>query len=222
MTKFKLVSTVSLPLPAQRERIYLRSGKRVFDLVFALVLLPFLTPVIVMLWLAVKLDGGSGFFGHERLGRDGHRFKCWKLRSMVPNAEAVLKQYLAENPEAAAEWETNFKLRDDPRITRVGRFLRRTSLDELPQIWNVLKGEMSFVGPRPIIADEVKKYGDRYRTCFSIRPGITGIWQIRGRNATTYKARVQYDCHYVENASLRLDLAIMLRTAASVLRMTGQ
>ncbi|MCC5991805.1 MAG: sugar transferase [Rhodobacteraceae bacterium] len=222
MTTVNLASAISLPLPAHRRRIYLRNGKRVFDLVFAFVLLPFLIPVIVMLWLAVKLDGGPGFFGHERLGRDGRRFKCWKLRSMVPNAQTVLKQYLAENPEAAAEWETSFKLRNDPRITRVGRFLRRTSLDELPQIWNVLKGEMSFVGPRPIVADEVRKYGDQYSTCFSIRPGITGIWQIRGRNATTYKARVQYDFHYVQNASLRLDLAIILRTAASVLRMTGQ
>jgi len=188
----------------------------------ALLLLPILAPVIAVLWVLVKLDGGPGFFSHVRVGRDGRRFRCWKLRTMVPDAEAVLKVHLAENPEAAAEWQRDYKLRQDPRITRIGKFLRRTSLDELPQIWNVLMREMSLVGPRPITAAEVSKYGPHFDKCFAVRPGITGLWQTRGRNETTYKARVQYDSLYAQNASLLLDLAIIVMTAASVLRMTGR
>lgn len=201
---------------------YQRHGKRLFDTALALLLLPIIAPVIALLWLLVRRDGGPGFFGHTRLGQNGRPFKCWKLRSMVVDAQSALDQHLADNPDAAAEWSRDFKLRNDPRITRIGNFLRRSSLDELPQIFNVLKGEMSFVGPRPVIKDEVAQYGDKWARCFALRPGITGLWQISGRNETSYDARVALDMEYARRCSLRLDMKIIVLTGLSVLRMTGK
>ncbi len=204
-----------------RQRPYLAFGKRLFDIALALILLPILLPAIAVLWLLVRRDGGPGFFAHRRIGRNGEEFNCWKLRSMVPDSAAVLQAHLAADPQAQAEWQATFKLRCDPRVTKLGQFIRRTSLDELPQIFNVLKGEMSFVGPRPIIADEKPLYGRHFDRCFSVRPGITGYWQTSGRNATSYRKRVQLDLVYARHASFGLDLVIILRTAREIFRRSG-
>lgn len=196
--------------------------KRAFDLGLALILLPFLLPLIAFLALLVSCDGAGAFFGHTRVGKDGKPFKCWKLRSMVPDAKERLEAHLRENPAAAAEWARDFKLTDDLRITRLGRILRKTSLDELPQIWNVLKGEMSFVGPRPVTREELAKYRG-YEWCYlSAKPGITGLWQVSGRNDVDYSMRVQMDVTYVASRSLAGDIAIIYRTAGAILKRTGR
>ena len=172
--------------------------------------------------MIVALDGANPFFGHRRVGRDGRVFRCWKLRSMVPDAEARLARHLAENPAAAREWAAARKLSQDPRVTRVGRVLRRTSLDELPQVWNVLLGEMSLVGPRPVTTEELMRYGPARWAYLGVRPGITGLWQVRGRNRLSYAERVRLDAEYARDASLALDLGLLLRTVPAVLRLTGQ
>jgi len=202
--------------------LYARFGKRLFDLCFALLLLPVLAPVIALLWAIVRRDGGAGFFGHRRVGRDGKIFKCWKLRSMVVDAEARLEAHLKAHPEAAAEWARDHKLTDDPRITRFGDFIRKTSLDELPQIWNVLKGEMSFVGPRPVVTKELEKYGNSLPAYLAQKPGITGLWQVSGRNDISYGERVAMDVTYLSQRSLRRDLVIIARTALAVVDRTGR
>ncbi len=192
------------------------------DIVLALALLPVLLPVILVLWVLVRRDGGAGFFGHRRIGQNGRVFRCWKIRTMEVDAETKLIRYLAENPDAALEWERDRKLENDPRITSVGRFLRKTSLDELPQIWNVLKGDMSFVGPRPIVRSEMNKYGvyrDAYKT---MRPGITGLWQVSGRNDISYDERVELDLQYMKTVSLRKDLELVVKTGTAVLGRTGK
>lgn len=201
---------------------YKRFGKRVFDILMAIVMLPSLLPVIAVLWLLTVRDGGAGFFGHVRVGKDGKRFRCWKVRTMVVDAEEKLQDYLAQNPEAAAEWERDFKLENDPRITKLGKFLRRTSLDELPQIWNVLKGEMTFVGPRPIVEKELERYGNRVGHYLAITPGITGLWQVSGRNDVSYETRVAMDVNYRKLCSFGLDLMIILKTGGSVIFSTGK
>lgn len=201
---------------------YRRFEKRVFDLVFAIMLLPVLIPVIFVLWVMVRIDGGPGFFGQTRVGRNGVLFTCWKLRTMQTNAETALRRYLAQNPAARLEWEQDQKLRIDPRVTPFGRFLRRTSLDELPQILNVLLGNMSFVGPRPIVILEIQRYGAHKSAYLSGKPGITGLWQVSGRNSVKYDERVSLDLAYREMASFWLDLRIILKTALVVVRPTGQ
>lgn len=202
--------------------IYIRFSKRIVDLLLALILLPVILPIILVLWALTRRDGGPGFFGHLRVGHNGKPFRCWKIRTMVPNAEARLKEYLAKNPDAAAEWARDHKLTNDPRITRLGAFLRATSLDELPQLCNVLKGEMSFVGPRPVVREEMKKYGF-YRTAYlSLKPGVTGPWQVSGRNDVSYEERVRLDVEYLSNASLLYDLQIIAKTAGTVLAKTGR
>lgn len=206
----------------QKPSFYPSFGKRAFDISFALLLLPVLVPVILLLWVLVRRDGGAGFFGHTRVGQNGKPFKCWKLRSMVVNAEAKLQAYLDANPEAAAEWERDHKLTNDPRINRLGYFLRKTSLDELPQIWNVLKGEMSFVGPRPIVTKELKKYGHSVPAYLAQKPGITGLWQVSGRNDISYDERVALDVAYLTRRSFRTDLQIIARTGLAVLGTTGR
>jgi Undecaprenyl-phosphate galactose phosphotransferase WbaP len=191
--------------------------KRAIDLglvVLASPALLFLVPAICAL---LKLGSrGPLFFGHSRIGEDGRYFKAWKFRTMVVDADVQLERYLAENPQARDEWERDKKLRDDPRVTTVGRWLRRTSLDELPQLWNVFLGEMSVVGPRPIITDEVVKYDASFELYTRARPGITGLWQISGRNDTTYPERVALDSFYVRNWSVWLDLYIVTRTFHAV------
>jgi lipopolysaccharide/colanic/teichoic acid biosynthesis glycosyltransferase len=157
------------------------------------------------------------FYGQERLGLGGRRFKAWKFRTMHSNADALLERYLQENAAARQEWQATHKLKHDPRVTGIGYWLRKTSLDELPQIWNVLVGEMSLVGPRPIVEAEVPKYGDHYKDYASVVPGITGLWQISGRNNTTYPQRVAYDAYYVRNWSPWLDAYILACTIRVVL-----
>lgn len=208
--------------PLSQKGIYARFGKRTFDIVLALLILPVVAPLVAVMWLTVRRDGGAGFFGHTRVGRNGRSFKCWKLRTMVSGAEGKLEAYLANNPDAAREWACSRKLKDDPRITRAGDFLRRTSLDELPQLWNVLRGEMSFVGPRPIVSEELDKYGPVAGTYLSQRPGITGLWQVSGRNDVSYAERVAMDLDYSKRTTFGFDVQLILRTGVSVLGGTGR
>lgn len=207
-----LVVTNRLALP------WSRLLKRGFDLALTLVLGVAALPLILLLALLVRLGSpGPVFYGSERLGRHGRRFKAWKFRSMYHNADKVLSQYLDEHPEMAAEWQATTKLRDDPRITWIGRWLRVTSLDELPQIWNVLVGEISLVGPRPILPCEIDKYGDHFEHYSKVLPGLTGLWQVSGRNNTTYCERLDLDAYYVSNWSIWLDTYILACTVKVVL-----
>jgi lipopolysaccharide/colanic/teichoic acid biosynthesis glycosyltransferase len=172
--------------------------------------------------LAIFLqDGGPALFAHRRLGWGGRHFYCLKFRTMRVDAEARLAEVLARDPQARAEWDADHKLRDDPRVTRLGAFLRRTSLDELPQLFNVLRGEMSLVGPRPIVDAEIQKYGRRFHQYCAVKPGITGLWQVNGRSDTTYRARVAMDCLYAGRKSLLLDVRVLLCTIPAVLARRG-
>ena len=196
--------------------------KRCFDLLLAGVLTLVLSPVLIALYLCVRVSSpGPAFYGQRRVGRDDRSFTAWKFRTMVPGADQVLQKHLEADPELLEEWLLNHKLRRDPRVTTVGRFLRKTSLDELPQIWNVLRGEMSVVGPRPIVPAEVSKYGKRFDLYRKVAPGITGLWQVSGRNNTTYEARTEFDEYYVRNWSVCLDLYILFRTVKTVLFAEG-
>ncbi len=212
--------------PPQSERVsapptklYSDRLKRMLDVVLVLLGLPFVVPLLLVCVMIIGLRGGAPFFVQERIGRGGHTFRLWKLRTMVPDAERQLERHLAQDPKARDEWETKQKLTHDPRITRVGRFLRRASLDELPQVFNVLKGDMSLVGPRPMMVNQRHLYpGQAY---FHLRPGITGPWQVSARNQTTFAARARYDADYLQRVSLREDLWLILQTFQVVLRATG-
>jgi len=195
--------------------------KRAFDFLVALLLIVAISPILLLIALLAKLDGGPAIFGHRRIGANGETFVCWKFRTMVRNADEVLARVLATYPEARAEWDRDFKLKNDPRITRIGRILRVTSFDELPQLFNVLKGEMSLVGPRPIVAKEIARYGSAFHDYARCRPGITGIWQVSGRNNIDYGARVRLDQEYARNWSLRRDSYILLQTAVVVIQGRG-
>lgn len=196
--------------------------KRVFDFVAALLLTVFFLPLLALIAVLVRVSGpGPVLFSHRRLGVDGKTFNCYKFRSMVPNSKEVLEQLLASDPAARIEWDTNQKLANDPRITPIGRVLRKTSMDELPQLLNVLVGDMSLVGPRPIVDDERRHYGAHYSSYTRARPGITGLWQVSGRSDTTYQTRVALDAEYVSRWSLLLDLSILMRTVHVVLFMRG-
>jgi len=205
-----------------RDSRYARWGKALFDLGLGLMLLPVLLPVILVLCVLVAMDGGLPIFGHKRIGKDGREFRCWKIRTMVVDAQERLNKHLADNPEAAAEWQQNFKLENDPRITRIGRFLRKSSLDELPQLFNVFRGEMSFVGPRPVVRDELLRYGLHQQVYMSMRPGVTGLWQVSGRNDVAYDQRVSMDVQYAREVSLTEDVRIVAKTVSSVLSLTGK
>jgi exopolysaccharide production protein ExoY len=195
------------------------SVKRAVDVAFSAVALAFLSPVMVCLGAAVRLaDGGPATFGHTRIGYGRRKFKCYKFRTMVVDADARLAQHLADNPEAAEEWERTAKLRNDPRVTWAGHFLRKTSLDELPQLYNVLIGDMSMVGPRPVVERELAKYGAAADEYLAARPGITGLWQISGRNNLAYDDRVSLDAKYVNTWSMGGDVSIMLRTPRALFR----
>jgi Undecaprenyl-phosphate galactose phosphotransferase WbaP len=195
-----------------------RLQKRVLDIVCVLLGGLLLLPLLFYIAVAVKLSSrGPLLYGHPRIGKNGNRFQAWKFRSMFLNSSDRLEYYLEEHPELRLEWEKDQKLRDDPRVTRIGRFIRKTSLDELPQLWNVLRGQMSLVGPRPIVTSEIAKYGTYYGLYTMVKPGITGLWQVSGRNNTTYKERVQLDAYYVHNWSPWLDLYLLLRTIRIVL-----
>ena len=198
------------------------SAKRVLDVVVASIALIFVLPLLVVVGILIRLqDGGQAVYSQRRYGKNGRTFKCYKLRSMVANADQRLIEILAENPEARAEWEETQKLTHDPRITPLGRFIRKTSIDELPQLFNILKGEMSIVGPRPIVENEITKYGEYYRDYCSVRPGLTGLWQVEGRSDTTYEQRVQLDVKYASTRNFKGDIMIMLRTVPAVLLSRG-
>nr|WP_294554875.1 undecaprenyl-phosphate galactose phosphotransferase WbaP [uncultured Rhodopila sp.] len=198
-----------------------RATKLLFDIVVAFVLLLLIAPVFAIIAAAVKLDKGPVFFAHRRVGAGGREFNCLKFRSMVPEADKVLSHLIAGDPDAALEWSLYRKLRNDPRVTRIGRILRKTSLDELPQLINVLRMEMSLVGPRPIVRGEVPYYGDDIVYYYETRPGITGLWQVSGRSDTGFEQRVQLDTWYVKNWTLWHDIAILAKTAPAVLQGRG-
>jgi len=198
-----------------------RVSKRVFDFVVASLLLISIFPILVIIGLLATLDGGRALFGHRRIGANGDPFVCWKFRTMVPNAAEVLARTLATDAAARAEWDRDFKLRNDPRVTRIGRVLRATSLDELPQLFNVLTGEMSLVGPRPIVTKEIARYGAAFHDYARCRPGITGAWQVSGRNDIDYGSRVRLDQEYARNWSLMRDGRILLLTAVVVIQGKG-
>jgi Undecaprenyl-phosphate galactose phosphotransferase WbaP len=191
--------------------------KRALDLLGTVIGGVLISPLVFAIAVLIKLDTpGPAFYGHRRLGAAGEHFLCWKFRTMHVDAERLLDKHLQDSPILRAEWEQNQKLRDDPRVTRVGHFLRQTSLDELPQLWNVLRGEMSLTGPRPIVDAEVPKYGEVYKLYKRIRPGMSGLWQVSGRSDTSYGERVEMDSYYVRNWSVWLDLIILARTVKSV------
>ncbi|WP_068550747.1 sugar transferase [Thermosulfidibacter takaii] len=189
--------------------------KRPFDIVFSFFAIIITTPIMILIALAIKLtDGGKIFYQHTRIGHKGKKFKVLKFRSMYIDADKKLKEILENDPKAREEWEKTFKLRNDPRITPIGKFLRKTSLDELPQFFNVLKGDMSVVGPRPVVEEELNKYyKDNAKYYLSVKPGITGYWQVEGRSdIENYDERVKMDVWYVQNQSFLLDLKIILKT----------
>ena len=198
-----------------------RMVKRLFDIVASAVLLLLLSPVFAYIGWKVSRDGGSATYGHERVGLNGKKFKCLKFRSMVMNSKEVLENLLATNHEARAEWEKEFKLKNDPRITPIGQLLRKTSLDELPQLWNVFKGEMSLVGPRPVIDEELLRYGEDVLYYNLAKPGMSGLWQVSGRSDTDYDTRVYLDSWYVKNWSLWYDIVILFKTVGVVLKREG-
>lgn len=196
--------------------------KRAFDIVSALGLLSVAVPLGLVIATAIRLETrGPVLYRQTRIGRGGRRFALWKFRSMAVNSQELLERYLAEHPDLLAEWEATHKLKDDPRVTRVGRFLRRRSLDELPQLWNVLKGDMSLIGPRPIVDEEVPKYGDAFTLYKSVKPGLTGLWQVSGRSDLSYRRRVELDSHYIRHWSLWLDLKVIWKTVGVLLRAHG-
>jgi lipopolysaccharide/colanic/teichoic acid biosynthesis glycosyltransferase len=198
---------------------YRDGAKRVFDTLVILIAIPIVLPIILVLALMVMRDGAAPFYLQTRVGRGGRLYKMWKLRSMVKDAETKLEDCLAADPSARCEWDSTQKLKADPRITSLGRFMRSSSLDELPQLWNVLKGDMSLVGPRPMLPEQAPLYpGEAY---YTLRPGITGPWQVSGRNTTTFASRAHYDELYERNVSLANDLRILLATVRVVLRGTG-
>lgn len=217
-----LGGTLALELHQSLLRASRRAVKRALDLLLVAIGGIVLLPALAVLGLLVRLTSrGPMVYGQQRIGLAGRPFTAWKFRTMRSDADAVLATVLAGDPALRAEWERDHKLRNDPRVTLVGRFLRKTSLDELPQLWNVLVGEMSMVGPRPITEAEIPKYGDRWEYYLRVRPGITGMWQVSGRNLTTYDERVAFDAFYVSNWSPWLDLVILARTVQTVLRGEG-
>ncbi len=195
--------------------------KRAFDIVGASSAILLLSPLLVTIITCAYVSGGSPLFRHRRVGRGGVFFDCFKFRTMITDADCVLQNLLNSDHQIKEEWLRDHKLRDDPRITRFGRFLRRTSLDELPQLWNVLRGDMSLVGPRPVVPDELRRYGKKVPTFLSARPGITGLWQISGRNNTDYRRRVALDVCYVRSRSVILDVYILVKTLRVVFTTRG-
>jgi len=200
-------------LSARAQRV-----KRVLDIVFALVLGILALPVAALIAIAILLESpGPLFFTQYRIGKGNRRLRLWKFRSMTRDAEQELWAYLEKHPAAAIEWWRRRKLKNDPRVTRVGRLLRRTSLDELPQLWNVLRGEMSLIGPRPVVEEEIARYGPSFSLYLQVTPGLTGLWQVSGRNNTSYRRRTELDSEYIRKWTLGLDLTVLLKTVPVVL-----
>jgi lipopolysaccharide/colanic/teichoic acid biosynthesis glycosyltransferase len=214
------VGTTASQIDAVNSGPYRRYGKRLLDLVLVLLCVPVLLTILAPFAVLVAADGHNPFYRQARLGRDARTFGMWKLRSMVPDAEKLLDDYLAANPDARAEWHRDQKLRDDPRITGIGRFIRRTSIDELPQLWNVLVGDMSLVGPRPMMPSQRSLYpGIAY---YAMRPGITGYWQTAIRNESSFAERALYDTSYFRDLSLWTDLRVLLDTVKVLASPTGR
>jgi lipopolysaccharide/colanic/teichoic acid biosynthesis glycosyltransferase len=205
--------------PIRRRGIYRDGVKRVLDVAAVLLTLPVVLPLLLLMAIGVAMDGHAPFYAQRRLGLGGRQFTLWKLRTMVPGADSKLEAYLASNPEARAEWNRTQKLKSDPRITRIGRIMRKCSVDELPQLWNVLKGDMSLVGPRPMMPDQAPLYpGSAY---YALRPGITGPWQVSARNDCSFAERARFDTDYERNLSFWTDLKLLLATVKVVVRATG-
>ncbi len=212
------IAPIAQALP-QRKGPYRHFFKRFLDVATIVMAAPVVVPVVLALAIAVARDGGRPFYTQMRVGKGGRRFKMWKLRSMVCDADARMEDYLASNPQARMEWDSTQKLKSDPRITRLGQFLRKSSMDELPQLWNVLVGEMSLVGPRPMMINQQHMYpGSAY---YTLRPGITGYWQTAGRNRTTFEARAEYDTAYDADLSLATDMRVLVATMGVVVKATG-
>jgi Undecaprenyl-phosphate galactose phosphotransferase WbaP len=220
-------SPADLPRPSARtmvlhtQRRLSYPGKRAFDMFAAAFFGVVLSPLILIIVLMIGIEGEPVLFRHKRVGRNGQVFHCLKFRTMVHDAEQVLRDVLRNHPELRDEWIQNHKIRNDPRITPVGRFLRRTSLDELPQLWNILRGEMSLVGPRPVVREELLRYGRNVAHYLAVRPGLTGLWQVKGRSNTSYRRRVAMDTYYVLNQGIVFDLQIVAATSGAVWRRVG-
>lgn len=215
------------PVPAVKaatHTVYRRVGKRLADVVLVLLAAPIFLPVILISWLLMSLGGGSGFFRQPRIGQGGQVFTCWKIRTMGKQAEDDLALCIQNNPALAAEWRRTQKLANDPRITRLGHLLRRTSIDELPQLWNVLRGDMSLIGPRPFTPDQKELYDVdcNSQAYYRLRPGISGLWQVRSRNRGSFQDRIAYDAAYEKDMSLGNDLRIVVLTIREVLFATGK
>jgi lipopolysaccharide/colanic/teichoic acid biosynthesis glycosyltransferase len=211
-------SPTAIVMP-RAEGLYRRHLKRSLDVLLVLAALPVVLPVVLLLALLVRRDGGPAFYTQPRIGRGGRTYRIWKLRTMVPDADARLASHLAADDAAQTEWDSTQKLKCDPRITRMGRLLRKSSLDELPQLWNVLKGDMSLVGPRPMMVNQQHLYpGHAY---YRLRPGITGPWQVSARNDSSFADRARYDTAYDRDLSFMTDLRLILATVTVVLRGTG-
>ena len=192
--------------------------KRLVDFIFASFLIIFLVPIFILIAIAIKASSrGPILFKQKRIGKNKKQFSCYKFRTMHPEADSMLEELLKKDKDIKNEFESNQKLSKDPRITSIGKFLRFTSLDEIPQIINILKGEMSFIGPRPIIKDEIIRYGEKFSIAFSVLPGMSGLWQVSGRNKLSYKRRVQLDTIYAKNLNFKLDLNIFFRTIGVII-----
>lgn len=212
----QLVNSREIKLPGSG-----RLGRRLFDLFGSAALILFTSPILLTLFFLVRRDGGAAIFAHERVGRNGRPFKCYKFRSMYENADDILEQHLQSDDAARQEWAERQKLTMDPRVTPIGSFLRRSSLDELPQLFNVFAGEMSLIGPRPITRRELARYGCRQDIYLRCMPGMTGLWQVSGRSNTTYRRRVALDTTYAKKASIGLDFMILSKTILVILRQNG-
>jgi lipopolysaccharide/colanic/teichoic acid biosynthesis glycosyltransferase len=215
---------VQMPIFAvvpRRKALFYDSVKRLFDVVGAITALSVFSPLIFVIVAIAWSSGGKPIFKHRRVGQNGVFFDCLKFRTMVPNANAVLQALLDSDRQIKEEWLRDHKLKDDPRVTRIGKFLRRSSLDELPQLWNVLRGEMSLVGPRPVVPDELYRYGNKVGIFLSAVPGVTGLWQVSGRNNIDYRRRVALDVCYIRSRSVLLDFYILLKTLPAVFAKNG-
>lgn len=200
------------------KKVYIKI-KRVIDVILASVALILLSPLFAIIAIAIKIDSkGPVFFAHKRIGKNGKIIKLYKFRSMVINAEELIKSF---TPEQMREYKENYKLTNDPRITKVGKFLRKTSLDELPQLINIINGDLSIIGPRPVVADELEKYGVNKDKFLSVTPGLTGYWAANGRSNTTYEQRMEMELYYIDNLSLKMDIKVFFKTILSILKKEG-